>query len=584
MRRFQADVLPMLLEHAASSEIAQERAQDAERIVLDAIEGLERLGVLRDGLILLFREAATRGLLPAELAAGATDEELEKAVERVHVMIASELCMRGRANDCANVFVPWDEADAEGEDVAQGQELLGAFVQRNVRFDGFTPRSAGEPSLLEDVAFLRGFEQMQGAEFLEGNLSWPALDELTFAEGPESAEIRGSFRERDRLIEEARESIWATYWSIYGDATGRQFVDALIRKHAESPEVDIRVIVDGQVALRPGHGEHLALLEDAGIPVVRWFRESPQDRALGTHRKMLIVDGYAVLAGGMNVGDWYSHRGPVDAPRWRDSDALVEGPSAAQAANLFARLWNEQYARIAQHREPTHGERIVYAAGTLEHRGLPDSDVDVRLAGCLERSGCVAVLDHQPESPTLGADGHLQPTRDPILFAMLRAFEGATRTIDIEHAYPVLTPPMIAALHDALDRGVRVRVLTNSEQSVDDPAFMGPPILGRMAELFDRPDGLARPEIWLRRGSTVHSKWLVVDGLYTQVGSYNLYGRSHRIDAEASLTFLDADFGRRMTVVFEHDLESADLAEPTRDRVPRSLLSLLTFRYFRNQI
>jgi cardiolipin synthase len=54
-----------------------------------------------------------------------------------------------------------------------------------------------------------------------------------------------------------------------------------------------------------------------------------------------------------------------------------------------------------------------------------------------------------------------------------------------------------------------------------------------------------------------HVKLLVVDGLWSSVGSTNFDSRSFRLNDEANLNVYDAEFARTQTATFEADLRSA---------------------------
>ena len=55
----------------------------------------------------------------------------------------------------------------------------------------------------------------------------------------------------------------------------------------------------------------------------------------------------------------------------------------------------------------------------------------------------------------------------------------------------------------------------------------------------------------------IHSKTMVVDGMFAMFGSSNLDARSSAINEELDVTVYDAGFGRQMEAVFEADLKQA---------------------------
>jgi len=298
-------------------------------------------------------------------------------------------------------------------------------------------------------------------------------------------------------------------------------------------------------------------LEAAGIPLIRW--RSTRHPYYGMHRKLFIADQRSVICGGLNFGDAYSHLGvQEERERWRDTDVLIEGPATAQAASLFVRLWNAAAADQGVERQLAfpHGERGQTEAWPEASRGVPSGDR-------------VAFVDHHP----------LRSPDDPIYLLTLKAIAGATEMIDINNAYFVPTPPLKAALCDALQRGVRVRILSNSAESLDEPILRRPIALG-LRELR-----AAGAEVFCKTGSTLHSKIFVADRRFGWVGSYNLHPRSHRYEGETVAAFWSDRLGRELSALCDRDTAAA---RPVRQGaeldVPSSLPAELAMRYFFDQL
>ena len=64
-------------------------------------------------------------------------------------------------------------------------------------------------------------------------------------------------------------------------------------------------------------------------------------------------------------------------------------------------------------------------------------------------------------------------------------------------------------------------------------------------------------EIYEYQPTMFHVKVLVVDGLWTSVGSTNFDNRSFRLNDEANLNILDRDFARKQIEIFRKDKERA---------------------------
>lgn len=475
---------------------------EAEARMIRLVAQLNATGQLRPVLHQAAAAAAESGKLPPM-----PEHKRTELVDQLAGMIDAEL------RDAGMTPGTHGQVEKAWNDMAREHLAL-------VRNSQVPPRGPGEATAFGDPRFVAELEKLQGAPFAAGNRVTPLID------GP------ASFAVRDGLIEGATGSIHLMSWAFYDDNTGWDTARKLAAKAAEG--VEVRIVVDGQVADRAGHGEALKFLESQGVQVVRWRDgDRPYD---GQHRKVMIVDGKAAVAGGLNLGDFYSHKGPEGKPRWRDTDVLVEGPAVADCERLFARYFGKG--------QPPAAPEAVGSARS-------------------------AVVNHVPGPK---GDAH-------ILLATMKAIQGASETVDIENAYYIETPGLKQVLLDALERGVRVRLLTNSAESVDEP-IVSAPILRSLPALVE-----AGAEVYVKQGDTLHSKFLVVDGVYSSVGSYNLHPRSERFEGEMTVNSLDAGAAGALTHAFEKDLAVAKrITSPDQVQVPENMFTILAARYFFDQL
>jgi putative cardiolipin synthase len=147
--------------------------------------------------------------------------------------------------------------------------------------------------------------------------------------------------------------------------------------------------------------------------------------------------------------------------------------------------------------------------------------------------------------------------------AYRKLFDHAQHEIVICNAYFIPSADFVDAVRDAVGRGVRVMILTNSPETNDLPEMT---MVGRSyyknllsinqeAEIR-RSGGNIQIWEWLgwrydraqKTEGTIHAKYAVFDRRYSLVGSYNLDPRSENLNSETA-------------VVFESDILSAELAE-----------------------
>jgi cardiolipin synthase len=298
------------------------------------------------------------------------------------------------------------------------------------------------------------------------------------------------------------------YWS--GDI-GREFADALIER--SRAKVPVHVLVDW-VGSQKMDETLVHEMADAGVRIERyhplqWYHLVRMNNR--THRKLLVVDGKIGFTGGVGIADQWDGEAQ-DAEHWRDSHYRIEGPAVAQMQAAFMDNWIKATGHVLR------GEGYF---PSLKPAGDATAQVFT-------------------SSPTGGADS--------MLLMYLLAFSSATKTIDLSASYFVPDDLTMRVLVDALERGVRVRVIVPGED-IDTEIV-------RKASRASWGDLLAAgAQIYEYQPTMFHCKTLIVDGLLASVGSTNIDLRSFRLNDEANLNVYDAAFAQALTEVFEQDLK-----------------------------
>jgi cardiolipin synthase len=155
------------------------------------------------------------------------------------------------------------------------------------------------------------------------------------------------------------------------------------------------------------------------------------------------------------------------------------------------------------------------------------------------------------------------------------AITAARDSIDLASAYFVPDDLTIEALAIAARRGVKVRVITPS-------GLIDAEIVRKASRASWGPLLEAGVQIAEFQPTMFHVKGLIVDGLFTSVGSTNFDNRSFRLNDEANLNVLDPGFGRIQQQVFEQDWARSRRitlaqwqARPWSERLQEHLASLL---------
>ena len=311
------------------------------------------------------------------------------------------------------------------------------------------------------------------------------------------------------------------YWS--GDI-GQAFAAALTARARSGVKVHVLLDWVGSARMAP------ALIDGmkaAGVQVQQFHR--PHWSGLGrlnnrTHRKLLVVDGHTAFTGGVGIAPLWTGNAQ-DADHWRDSHFRVRGPVVAQMQAVFLDNWIKVTGDVL------HGPAYFPPLAPVGN----------------------SPAQMFSSSPTGGSES--------MQLMYLLSITAASRSIDLSAAYFVPDTLAIQALTSALQRGVKLRIVVPGGQ-IDSETV-------RSASRATWGALLAAGAVIAEYQPTMyHCKVMIVDGLLVSVGSTNFDNRSFRLNDEATLNVLDADFARQQTLIFEHDLglaRAVSLAE-WRDR------------------
>ena len=316
-------------------------------------------------------------------------------------------------------------------------------------------------------------------------------------------------------VDAARERIVFESFIFEKGAVADQFADAMVR--AAQRGVAVRIVLDAFGA--SGLDEVEQQLTDGGAQVL-WFNGmrpwTLEEANYRTHRKVLVVDGRVGFTGGMGIADHWQGDAQ-DEDHWRDTQFRIEGPSVRALEASFYENWIESGG----------GEAPVL------DEAPPIQDRTAR---------SIVIWSN----PTGGASN--------VKLLYLLAIAAASKTLDVQSPYVVLDESTRAAFDAARARGVRIRLLTEGDQTdarpVKDASRYG------YQALLD--SGWAIHEY---QPTMMHVKVMVVDGTWTIIGSANLDNRSLELNDELTMAIAEPALAAELTRDFERDLARASRLE-----------------------
>lgn len=353
---------------------------------------------------------------------------------------------------------------------------------------------------LSDPQFRRELDALLGPPILDGNRIEPLEN---------GDEIFPAMLE---AIRNAQRSITFETFIYWSGETGKAFADALAERARAGIKVHVLLDWVGSHKMKPSL---LKQIESSGAQLqryhpLRWYTLARMNNR--THRKLLVVDGTIGFTGGVGIADlWSGHA--QDPKHWRDVHFRIEGQVVAQLQAVFMSNWIKTSNHVLQ------GE---------------DYFPKLHPAG-----------DHPAQMFSSSPAGGSESMQ--LMYLMMLA--SATRTIDLSAAYFVPEELTRKVLVEAMQRGVKLRILTPGPHI--DSSMAREASRSQWGELLEA--GALMHEY---QPTMIHNKLMIVDGLLTSVGSTNFDNRSFSLNDEASLNVYDTSFAARMTRVFEHDLQS----------------------------
>lgn len=445
----------------------------------------------------------------------------------------------------------------------------------------------------ESTAYLLPAKTPLGRQFREESRHHPGKSGfLLLDKGPDALLYRAA------LIGAAEQSIDLQYYIWNSDHSGRYLAARLLA--AADRGVRVRLLLDdintsGRDRVMQALDDHANIEVRVFNPFVRregagrWLNFLADFQRLNRrmHNKALVVDGAAAIIGGRNIGDEYFDQHPDRG--FLDRDVLAAGQVVLEIGRGYDTYWNSEwsYPVAALTDDPPEASKVTgfYEMLRAQERpaiisphphpqhGKQALAVIQAAADDLVWAPAELVVDRPPEA---GA-GHDRPMEVGLRLAEL--VDQARTEILIESAYLVLGDQGVSVFSDAVQRGVRVRALTNSLASNDLVTNHAAYVRRRRAmldagmelyELMPSPEAcrewVTGAQICNEGGKLgLHTKSIVFDGTTTFIGSFNVNMRSVFLNTEMGLLIHSPELAGRVTAAALRKLEPQNSWHVTLD-------------------
>lgn len=335
---------------------------------------------------------------------------------------------------------------------------------------------------------------------------------------------RAYFELLENMIDQAKDSISFQIYIFDEDATGKTIATALIR--AAKRNVSVHLLIDGY-ASQNFSTELVNEMKSVGIHF-KWFTSFIKNKKvyLGRrlHHKIVVVDSFQSLVGGLNISDRYNDF--PESVAWLDWAVYSEGEVSEELELVCKKRMMDYSPRFQNHRTPTvnlSNKQTCSIKVNINDWGARKSDVTKSYLAMLKRASSRVIIMSPYFLP-----GHSFRRK----------------------------------LRQATQRGVSVQVILTGISDV---------MLAKLAERY-LYNWLMRYniQIYEYQRSVLHGKIATCDSKWATVGSYNVNNLSAYASIELNLEILNDAFVLQTEGTLETIIET-ECVQITKDSYQREI-------------
>lgn len=353
---------------------------------------------------------------------------------------------------------------------------------------------------------------------------------------------REMFSDLIRDIDKAKETINIEFYTFYNDQIGNEILDLLIKKAKQGVHVHVLYDAWGSMGATKQWFDQLRKVGGEVLPFITSRNMITRYRInYHLHRKIVVIDGKISWTGGFNIGDQYLSR-KKKFGYWRDSQVRIVGSASLLLQERFVMDWNASIRKNNQ---------II----TYSDLFFPDLDESEINAG-----------DIATQIVSDGPDRYEPYLRNGMMRLMLLA----RKRLWIQTPYLIPDDAVLAALQTIANSGVDVRIMI--------PCKPDHPFIYRATQWYANELTRYGVKVYIYNNGFIHSKTMIIDDLYSTVGSMNQDYRSYDLNFEANAIFYDKQFNKEMANSFEEDMKHSTLL--TKEMIAKQSRWLRTLQSF----
>ncbi|WP_354668282.1 cardiolipin synthase [Winogradskyella psychrotolerans] len=314
-------------------------------------------------------------------------------------------------------------------------------------------------------------------------------------------------------IREASHHIHLEYFVIEDNKIGTELLDLLCEKAKEG--LEIRIVIDDVGSSISSKMKRK--LKDFGIEMYPFmpvrFSNSTGKMNYRDHRKIVVIDGKIGYVGGVNVSDNYVNA--INDRYWRDTHLRIMGEAVISLQILFFTTWNFV----------SDGKLEISKTYFPEHNCKENVPLQIAASG--------------PDTDWSN-----------IMEAIFVAITNAEDHVYITTPYFIPNSEIVTALQVLARSNKEVKIIVPKKSDSWIAEYATNSYLQMLLE--------AGVEVYQYTKGFIHAKTMVVDGVFSTVGTTNMDYRSFNINFEVNALIYDKKIGSQLTEFFNDDLKNCE--------------------------
>jgi len=318
-------------------------------------------------------------------------------------------------------------------------------------------------------------------------------------------------------LKNAKNHIHIEYYIIKDDTIGTELLDVLCEKAKDGIEVKMSYDDVGSKL----SSKIIRKLDDSGVmhfPFMPVFFSSLAGKSnYRNHRKIAVIDGEIGYIGGINISDNYVNT-ETSKLYWRDTHLRIYGEAVKVLQFHFLTTW----------------DFVTKTSVTIKESYFPEIKCEKNVAIQIAASG--------PDTDWAN-----------IMEAILTAINTAETCVYITTPYFIPNDQVLTALQIAAKIGIDVKLIV--------PKTSDSWIAQYATNSFLEPLLEAGVKVYRYHKGFVHAKTMVVDDIFSTIGTCNFDNRSFNINFEINALMYDVEQSKLLKAQFIKDLEDSEIID-----------------------